>query len=68
MNAFSKDYKSVIDWKPMVAENEKSRKHSAARQEKLESDDPAIRAQATGNLGVLSGIKANARILKNSKT
>lgn len=44
-----------------------SRIQSMRRKDRMDSDDPAVRKAASGTLGVLSGIKENKAILKNSK-
>lgn len=65
-NPFSPNYKSLIAdeltkdaWKA-----EAGRVSSARRKALLDSPDPAVRKQATGNLGRLSGIKTNPKIAK----
>lgn len=65
---FSKDYKSQTadliqkdSWKA-----EAGRISSARRKACLDSNDPNVRKQASGNLGRLSGIKTNPRINKSN--
>lgn len=40
MNAFSKDYQSVIDWTPLQKEAQISKANSEKRSKALASDDP----------------------------
>lgn len=62
MNAFSKDYQSVIDWTPMQKEAQISKANSEKRSKALASDDPEVRRKAIHNLGDLS-VKTNPKIL-----
>lgn len=65
-NPFSKDYKpqaKIGDLAKIAA----SRAGATARRAKrMASDDPAVRAQATGDMGPLSGNRTNVRIQKPS--
>ena len=60
------NYASQIDWTPDIRISAMSKKHSARRQTKLDSDDPKVRQQAIGDMGPLSGIKTNTKLAKNS--
>ena len=65
-NAFSKSYASKIDCEAMAKDSARSRSASQRRDRLMQSDDPKVRAWATGNMGLLSGSKENARIKKSS--
>ena len=45
---------------------EEGRAASNRRKNLMDSDDPAVRKQASGNLGRLSGIATNPRIAKKN--
>ena len=65
-NPFSKDYKpqaQTADLAKMTALRERA---TARRAKLMASDDPAVRAQARGDMGPLSGCRTNARIQKPS--
>lgn len=62
MNAFSKDYQSVIDWTSISKEAQISKANSEKRAKALASDDPEVRRKAIHNLGDLS-VKVNKKIL-----
>lgn len=68
MNPFSPNYQSVIagDLTKDAAKAEAGRISSARRKNMLDSPDPAVRKQASGNLGRLSGITTNPRIAKKN--
>jgi len=66
-NAFSKDYKPVVDLSDVVLANKTGRTHSKNRQAGMDSDDPEVRKAASGTIGVLSGIKPNHRLKKPSQ-
>lgn len=67
MNAFSKNYQSVIDWSGVSKDRKISTKVSANRQTRMDSDDPMVRAQAVGDMGPLSARINPAIAFKNSK-
>lgn len=68
MNAWPfTNYASQIDWSDLTRKANEARKRSERRQSQLDSPDPAIRAQAAGNLGPLSGVKKNQKLAKNSR-
>lgn len=66
-NAFSPNYKPQINMDSDLVSNKMSRIQSMRRKDRMDSDDPAVRKAASGTLGVLSGIKENKAIIKNSK-
>lgn len=61
MNAFAKDYESVIDWTPVKKEAQISKTNSEKRAKQLASPDPKVRAKAINDLGPLS-VKLNKKI------
>lgn len=63
---FSKDYKAQIDSTVLARETSASTRASSRRARLLQSPDPVVRAQALGNLGPLSGNRANVQIKKPS--
>lgn len=50
-NAFSKDYKPVVDLSDVVLANKTGRTHSKNRQAGMDSDDPEVRKAASGTIG-----------------
>lgn len=66
MNAFSKDYRSAIDWSDVSKDHKLSAKRTAQRQAQLNSDDPEERRKA--NLGYVGRTEKNVKLLGNSFT
>lgn len=66
-NAFSRDYRPVVDLSEDVRRIRAGKVISERRQSRMDSDDPKVRQQAIGDLGPLSGNVANHKLLKGSK-
>ena len=63
---FSKDFKPSLDTAAVSKEAAISERNSAKRQAALRSDDPAVRARATGRIAGMGGLDGLPVVAKSS--